>query len=273
MSALISKKIKMIFSSIFLIVLFTLLIVWLINTYGNDLILNLISEGIGIFATVFLVERVITWREAKKRRPAKNYAYVKVIRGVGNLIYDILPSEYMKICDQIYFFGDISGSPPYITNEKYNPNSPNLSEKIMHTVYPRKNEVLKTLDKHAGSLDELISKYSNLLEPEIVLPLIILNERIENAKRFRSDPKEIEDIFVKFRIVRDLSRELLSFVETCQQIQQELFTKADRVEPLLSVFQKLVDKDAFDQDYELLKKLENETANHVQPKQSTESES
>ncbi|MCL4271376.1 MAG: hypothetical protein KJZ72_17595 [Anaerolineales bacterium] len=138
MSVLISKKIKSILLSMSLIALFALLIVWLINTYGNDLILNLISEGIGILATVFLVERVITWQETKKRRPAKNYAYAKVIRAVSNLIYDILPSEYMKVCDQIYYFGDISGSPPYITNEKYNPKSQSLSEKIMSTVYHRK---------------------------------------------------------------------------------------------------------------------------------------
>ncbi|MCL4271375.1 MAG: hypothetical protein KJZ72_17590 [Anaerolineales bacterium] len=128
---------------------------------------------------------------------------------------------------------------------------------------------MKTLEEHAGSIDEIISKYSNLLEPDIVLPLITLNEKIENTTRFRNDPKELEDTFVKIRIVRNLSHELLSFVETCQQIRQELFNKADRVEPLLSVFQKLVNKDESNKDYELLRKLESESSDHVQNKQTT----
>lgn len=66
---------------------------------------NLIAEAIGILVTVFLVDRIIQWREAKKWRPSKNLIKAKLFRIAYGLTTSILGQLFLfKHSSELHFF-------------------------------------------------------------------------------------------------------------------------------------------------------------------------
>lgn len=205
---------------------------------------------------MFLVDRLLKWREDRKWKVAKNFAYTKVVLVTGNLIYAILPHEYMKICGHIFYFGDLSGSPLFITNEKYDQESTELSEKIMYKVFRHKKDVLDILRKYIDKIDELLSKYSNMLELEIVSRLFTIKERIERTVFVSSYTDDGTDSLVTISEVKQLSKDLLSFVGMIEQLQVFLLEKADRIVQVEEIIDEILDLENADSDLELLQRLE-----------------
>jgi hypothetical protein len=68
----------------------------------GDLLLNLVSEGIGIAVTVLLIDRIIKYRGERSWRPAKRVIHRRVLTGIidpfldssSALVQDVANSEY-----------------------------------------------------------------------------------------------------------------------------------------------------------------------------------
>jgi hypothetical protein len=59
----------------------------------GDFFLNLGAELFGIIATVFVIERVLAWRETKRWQHARNWVYGDVLETVDKLLMALLPEE------------------------------------------------------------------------------------------------------------------------------------------------------------------------------------
>ena len=70
----------------------------------TDLLLNLVSEVVGIFFTVFIVDRIIARREENRWKQAKYMTYVQLINKVDTTLQIMnFSSETQTIC----YFGDL----------------------------------------------------------------------------------------------------------------------------------------------------------------------
>lgn len=226
------------------------------NSTVQNLGLNFVSEVFGIILTVLVLDKVIKASEERRWKPARNFAYIKVIRFVSDLFFAILPHRYSRIPDQLYYFGEISGTPMFVPNELYDPKSEDLVYRIQYKVFHQRDQVIKDLQEIIEKIEEIISKYSMLLEPEVVSSLISIREKMDHHVKFHNNSKN--DMSIDYLLMIDISKDLIIFVEEGKKIQDKLLEKADRSEPLDNLFRRLENRENILIDAKLLRRLETE---------------
>src|SRR5690606_1059148 len=72
----------------------------------SDLGLNLVSEVIGIFLTVAIIEKLLRDSEERKRLPLINHSYARLMDLVINLMFHMTVPDRRTIIEIVFFFGD-----------------------------------------------------------------------------------------------------------------------------------------------------------------------
>lgn len=144
---------------------------------------NLVPEIIGIALTVFFVDRIIKWREDNRWSKTKNVVYSQFIRFMNRLTITLSPVCDSKLETYFYEFGKVrTGCTEFdeetkdieiakFVEENVNPRLKEMS--IDHRIWLAKN-----LSKHIDDLDDLLTKTSHLIEPEILGGLLELRESL-----------------------------------------------------------------------------------------------
>jgi hypothetical protein len=77
-----------------------------INSILENLCLNLCTEIIGIFITVFIIDRLIKSREAQRWKQAKATMYANILNSISDTIRQ-LPNEFLQAeKPMVYYYGN-----------------------------------------------------------------------------------------------------------------------------------------------------------------------
>ncbi len=138
------------------------------NTELKSFSLNLITEIIGIFITVFLIDYVIQEREKRERIKILKNAFKEFKRPTVKLLY-LLTSIYKATCEkvpedlkstypEILGTEDFYNSIPHLDFMRSAPVMPSTTWglHISHEVKPLQNSYNKTIEKYGFALDSTV---------------------------------------------------------------------------------------------------------------------
>lgn len=164
---------------------------------GGDLILNIVSEIIGIAITVFLVNRLIQNREDVRWLPSKQFLYSRLIPHFDSVMWTTVPF-LMSGNKYIYEFGNavattlevnVDFSNQVTTQEVWSKMNNYLSEVSLD----QKISILRSLSVEKEEIDKILASSIPLVEPSLSSNLMKLQETLARAasyvSSFRLDEK------------------------------------------------------------------------------------
>ncbi len=182
---------------------------------------NVIAECLGIFITVFFIDRRIKQREEKRWLPAKNFLYSKLFTLANDFLVNFIPAKYWKIEPVVYYFGECEVMAGIEINNELLPemvvNNFGLAEIVSETGVTE-TEKLKAL---RNEIKDVLSNSIELIEPELLSKLFDL----ESALVFLLKPDETSKDSTNTGITIDL---LLKPIASVSLIRLWLLSKANR---------------------------------------------
>jgi hypothetical protein len=190
-----------------------------------DLILNLVSEAIGLIvgliATYLIIDRLLKKRERAQWAPSKKIVYAKLFNPIDDFLDTFLGDGFRLNNGQyVYMYGiaSIFGGAPYKKINKY--------EISKHVEFKIKAELIGGGAFNRTRLEEMLSKintivdtYSLLIEPELMSLLLELDNEVLTLSSMGEDI--LKDPF-------DLSLFLSNIVEKASVARIYLEGKADK---------------------------------------------
>lgn len=211
----------------------------------TDLILNIVSEIIGIALTVFLVDKMLEKREKKRWAPSKNILYGRLIEFIDTLMPSVVPITTPSV-QTYYFFDEVF---EVCIEHKLDFESfqgkENLKEAIsleLAVLGPdEKKRIANRLFELGKDLDTILTSGMVLFEPELLSLLFELKQNLRNMDERRrpsnveSDdfprPKDYIDLFaiavckiaVNAYNVKAYLKAKTTQIKTMEEMMKELF--------------------------------------------------
>ncbi|MDP2776179.1 MAG: hypothetical protein Q8O48_00925, partial [Anaerolineales bacterium] len=145
---------------------------------GGDLLLNIVSEIIGIAITVFLVDKLIQKREDTRWLPSKFFLYSRLISHFDAVMWATVPF-IMSGSKYIYEFGDAVATTLDVQVDFSNKETSKelfskLKEYLSEVSLDNKVEILKLLSQEKEEIDKILASSMTLIEPELSSKLMRL---------------------------------------------------------------------------------------------------
>jgi hypothetical protein len=179
------KKIREI--TIALVALLTLglvlaVFVWLESSKRIDFALNLFSTGLGISATVLIIDRLIEYRENAQRKPSQNVIYSRLFKITTDVISQPIPGNvaFLLLDPDGYMFGRCK-VPACINASQLQHKMPAMFSEIHRDLTERKRVGTSDLSKARQRLASIIDGSSFLLEVDLLNLLLQMDNSIEDA--------------------------------------------------------------------------------------------
>ena len=187
----------------------------------NDLWLNLLAEGIGIVVTVFVIDRLLKYREEKRWHPAKNLLYSKLFAIANDFLIHFIPVEYCKIEVVVYYFGESEVMVGIEIDNNLLPelveNNFGLADSIPETGFID----IETIEALKNDIKDILSNSIELIEPELLSQLLDL----ENSLAFLLKLDEMSKSNANDGITEDV---LKKPIVTVSLIKHWLLSKVSR---------------------------------------------
>jgi hypothetical protein len=155
-----------------------------------DLGLNLFSEVLGIFVTVFFVDRILKSREERRWKASKIFVYSKLLHITTGILENFIPASKSKMPERVvYLYGKLRTGPVLdITYE--NVWEQKTEAAIAEHMQKRDNEGLSSIIEHLlnaqKQLSEVVNDYGFFLDPELLSFVLTIENSINPvAERLR----------------------------------------------------------------------------------------
>ncbi|PKO16811.1 MAG: hypothetical protein CVU39_06230 [Chloroflexi bacterium HGW-Chloroflexi-10] len=216
----------------------------------NDLWLNLLSEGVGIVVTVFVIDRLLKNREKNRWLPAKNFLYSKLFTLTNDFLVHFIPVQYWKIESVVYVFGECEVMVGFEIDYDLFPemvaNNFGLEESVPQTGFTD----IETLETLSNEIKDVLSNYIELIEPELLSKLLDLEDTLVFLLKLNEMSKSDANLNITTNV-------LLKPINTASSIRFWLLSKVNRKINLLIFLEEKnrILKDIQSQKYKLLSKL------------------
>jgi hypothetical protein len=207
---------------------------------------NIAAEGIGIFLTVFIIDRLIKQREERRLLAAKQIVYARFLLIIDHLLEDmskLFPGDYCKSSENLYLYGitpvyskirfdDLSTLHASISTVQENIGQHiNIQESSDHSNMTRYNIYKNTpLSSASDQVNQIFSGSILLIEPELNKLLNQFFLDCENLK-YATDVAEKFPIPYEERWDRISNTVFVGYTEksmtTAIEIREWLIAKAD----------------------------------------------
>lgn len=154
----------------------------------TELLLNLVSEAVGILVTVFIIGRLLKIQEERRWLPLKHFVYAKLLEIIGELLIGTLPSKFIRQTNIVYEYGLVSAFPqaeiiPPLDEIKMT----DLLSEIDQLLQRCQRLDVNLLFKSKQQIDDTLSKSAFLLEPEFLTLVLELDRSLSSVLRFEED--------------------------------------------------------------------------------------
>lgn len=150
----------------------------------DDLKLNLLSEAIGIFFTVLILDRLFRWREEKRWEPVKHGTYTMITEVTTEMFRHLLPIENRTEPGLVYVFG--THHVPTMIGLHY--ESENLTENLRERFRENPDYFYEQLDYYEDKYEDIIESRLFLLTEELAEILLDFPHTIERMKSRLNEP-------------------------------------------------------------------------------------
>ncbi|MBW4634939.1 MAG: hypothetical protein KME30_24450 [Iphinoe sp. HA4291-MV1] len=185
----------------------------------QDLLLNLFTEFVGILITVFVIDRLMKWREERRWLPLKHFVYAQLLEMAGRLLHCILSAKLIKITNIIYEFGLVSSCPLVeIELGLDEVTITDLLSEIEQKIQLEKQFDIELLSKSKQQLDNILDKYAFLVEPELLALLLELERALTSSLKLEAN---CEDKTSRWSLVLGLTQIALTVLELKAWLEQK----------------------------------------------------
>ncbi|MBC7876955.1 MAG: hypothetical protein H7Y59_07265 [Anaerolineales bacterium] len=212
-------------------------------TIWNDLWLNLVSEVLGIIATLFIVDKLLKRNEEKRWIPTKNLIYSRLTEVTWNIFLNFSPpSLHQEITPIELSFGAFTTSiikdfslidldffvvDPLLTKE--------LADNSLGEWISEQYEILREVDR---ALNGIVNDASMFLEPEVLSLILQLKEANNRFLYFVSNMRKQTDVGNEVKLsnwkgffeTRNLIRSLLFSAQSVEKFLVTQYTKRQTVD-------------------------------------------
>lgn len=179
--------------------------------FSKNALQNYFSEIIGIIITVLIVDTYIRYRERHKNLPLKRIAYSLLWEKVNDFLSYFLPSKFKRATLLMIYFNEFYAntlfnikefdSSEIVTYFEEDEKADSILAKILVEkgeefleVLNDKNKDLTMIQQYESDLSDLISRYGNVLDYELI---ILMNTNSHNIKKhfltWRKQVQSVED--------------------------------------------------------------------------------
>lgn len=187
----------------------------------QDLLLNLLSEVIGILVTVFLVDKLIKRREEKRNERSKSLSYAMLFNLTTELLDMIVPESSTGKVEHAYMFDLFP-----VTSQEYGSFPSKKFVQMQHEEISRFAKHFEHLDisKIRGikrEIDSLILRTAYLIESDLRSMLTALDWSISSLSNLEDVDEEKKDILFVVTF--------FAIIQAALGVRKILKTKAKRV--------------------------------------------
>ena len=187
----------------------------------NDLLLNLLAEGLGIVATYVVIDQLLKRREEKRWLPAKNLLYAKLFEIANDFLVHFIPAEYWKIKVVTYYFGKSEVMVGIEVNDKLLPELIENNFGLADSFTEKGFTDIESLETLKNKVKDILSNSIELIEPELLSQLLDL----ENSLAFLLKLDEMSKSNANDGITEDV---LKKPIVTVSLIKHWLLSKVSR---------------------------------------------
>jgi len=149
----------------------------------NDLWLNLLAEGLGIIATVFVIDRLLKIREEKRWLPSKNLLYADLTKLIDRLFRETIPFELQERSRTVWCFG----SAQVILGIDFKEKLIAVNYGIDRLLIEDRKFDAEILSRYQTQIHEKLNTSAHLMEPELLEKLMKLDGLLTSQSITTSD--------------------------------------------------------------------------------------
>jgi hypothetical protein len=215
-----------------------------------DLGLNLLTEAVGIFVTVFLIDRIIKKREEARWKPSKNIVYYRLTELVWYLFVNFSPPSLHKDLEPVEIsFGGID------TGTVKDISSLDLDMFVLEPFLQREwadqllgpwlAEHRTYMTEAKNTLDGIINDSTVFLEPEVLSLIFLLKQEVDNFLLFLTNIlnvlEETDETYLRnwasYHVLVTLTRRLLA---AAQMLEKWLIQQCTRKRTLNEIYDEVL---------------------------------
>lgn len=186
-----------------------------------DLLLNVITEALGILITVFLVDRIIKKREEARWKPSRYTVYAELLKLTSRMLHVLTPFTPFRLSDYLMYQFDTFYTRAHTDINRADLFSEHLINEIsLHQMEVNIAELLKKRDDlllYQEELSTLINKSGFFLEPELLS--LILNLDVSVDRITNSISRHINNNPYSYLVSADADENLRNILELLQSVQ------------------------------------------------------
>lgn len=192
-----------------------------------NLILNLITEGIGIIVAVFIIDRWLKRREERRWKPSKGALKARIFSAIQSIIGEATPSEFLQVTGVKYLrFGNSSANESFQIREPFPLPRP-LIEGVSQRLEIATDGVfsINKLFLAKQQIDDIVNTAGFMLEPELLELLLELDRRFLLLKQ----PEGEDGDALRDNKKRELSATFIAvIIESAYEAHNLLIKQADK---------------------------------------------
>jgi hypothetical protein len=153
-----------------------------------DLLLNVITEALGIIVTVFFVDRLLKKREEARWKPSKSLAYSKLVETTSEIIKVFLTTSLLEKYDYVCYRFDTSYAGPAfeiadvdLVKER---SSKEMTDFLSSVTVQQALKIFESLSKARETLREVINDSGFFLDPEALALGLELESNITSTVKY-----------------------------------------------------------------------------------------
>ena len=159
--------------------------------WNNDMLQNILAEALGIFITVYLIDRFNKRREERRWLPSKHLLYAKLIHQVTRLMRETIPYGLWKRSRTVYCFGQVRAM---ASIEFENSDMFEVDTRIYQTIKDEGQFDTKPLSKYQTNFENILDSYAHIIEPELLEYLLKLEANLTSLSKNTIDWKNETEI-------------------------------------------------------------------------------
>lgn len=168
----------------------------------TSMLQNIVSELIGISVTVFLVDKIIIYREKQRTLPAKHVAYAQLLTAVNECLHKLLPIESKNLAINHVTFGnfdvmtlfEVTSYNSYETQKHIQTTSELTKSYDMPSFQKDVSDMISSIKLIKHKLDSILIKSYPIIETEFNNMLRRFEFRIDEYLRHNENPNyELDD--------------------------------------------------------------------------------
>lgn len=194
------------------------------TNHFEDLILNLISEAVGIIVTILIIDRLIKGQEIRRWKPATGQLLSDLLNITDELIFVLLPKQLRKISSVTYKFGNSSVTTAVEIDKQ---SLRNIVETICANINYYHSVNVNTVDDVHKQLEYVLRFSGIIMQPVLFDHLLSLDRSLGKYKRLRTDYRDSSEKSVFTEEFTDVYLEVLTL---SVDLRDNLIDQADSSE-------------------------------------------